>query len=141
MTNRRRSRSVAEGSRPARAHVLDETVGDSDEVARTGGDALSALLLQAEDELAVGIALRLKRTAREVALLPEDAVDAKALLCAADRALYNTKDRAGIRSPWPGPAFGRSKRARHGLLPPPGRPRSSPRLADLIGGDRGCRAT
>jgi diguanylate cyclase (GGDEF)-like protein len=93
------------------AHVLKQTVRDSDEVARIGGDEFSALLLQADDELAVEIALRLKRNVREVALssedgsaieiscsvgvalFPEDAVDAKALLRAADLALYNAKGR------------------------------------------------
>ncbi len=106
------------------ARVLEETVRDSDEVARIGGDEFSALLLQADDELAAGIALRLKRKVREVALssedgsaieiscsvgvalFPEDAVDAKALLRAADLALYNAKGRGRNQIAVAGPGLG-----------------------------------
>jgi len=106
------------------ARVLEETVRDSDEVARIGGDEFSALLLQADDELAARIALRLKRKVREVALssedgsaieiscsvgvalFPEDAVDAKALLRAADLALYNAKGRGRNQIAVAGPGLG-----------------------------------
>ena len=105
------------------AHVLAETVRDSDEVARIGGDEFSALLLQADDELAGGIALRLKRKVSEVALssedgsaieiscsvgvalFPDDAVDAKALLRAADLALYNAKGRGRNQIALAGPGL------------------------------------
>jgi diguanylate cyclase (GGDEF)-like protein len=93
------------------ARVLEATVRESDEVARIGGDEFSALLLQADEELAVAIARRFKQNVRDVALtsddgsaiaiscsvgvalFPEDAADAKALLRAADLALYNAKGR------------------------------------------------
>jgi diguanylate cyclase (GGDEF)-like protein len=93
------------------AAAFRKTLRDSDEVSRIGGDEFAALLLQADESLALGIARRLKEELHEaalpsesgeliaiscsvgIALYPDDAVDAKALLRAADLALYNAKGR------------------------------------------------
>lgn len=93
------------------AAAFRRALRDSDEVSRIGGDEFAALLLQADEALALGIAARLKDELSEatlpsetggpitiscsvgIALYPDDAVDAKALLRAADLALYNAKGR------------------------------------------------
>lgn len=91
------------------AHALRESVRDSDQIARIGGEEFAVLLIRADKQLALSIAERLRDRVDDlileedpplpidltaslgVAFLPEDGLDPKSLMRAADRALYTAK--------------------------------------------------
>lgn len=92
------------------AEVLRNTLRDTDELARIGGDEFAALLLESEEARARTVADRLREGVHElqllsddgrplwitvsagIALFPEHGSDGKALLREADLALYRAKD-------------------------------------------------
>ena len=89
--------------------LLDETLRDTDETARIGGDEFAALLLNADRELVWGIVQRVRDAATGVeleiengdrirlslsmgvAFYPDDAASTEELLRLADEALYRAK--------------------------------------------------
>ncbi|NNK47767.1 MAG: diguanylate cyclase [Gemmatimonadetes bacterium] len=93
----------------ALARTLRESVRDSDQIARIGGEEFAILLIRAERELALSIAERLRMRIDDlileedpplpvdltaslgIAFFREDGDDPKSLLRAADRALYTAK--------------------------------------------------
>jgi diguanylate cyclase (GGDEF)-like protein len=93
----------------AMARTLRESVRDSDQIARIGGEEFAILLIRADRELALSIAERLRNRIDElileedpplpvdltaslgVAFFREDGDDPKSLLRSADRALYAAK--------------------------------------------------
>ena len=93
----------------ALARTLRESVRDSDQIARIGGEEFAILLIRADRELALSIAERLRNRIDDlvleedpplpigltaslgVAFLREDGDDPKSLMRAADRALYTAK--------------------------------------------------
>lgn len=107
------------------ADTLRESVRDSDQIARIGGEEFAVLLIRADRQLALSIAERLRDRIDDmileedpplpvdltaslgVAFLPEDGVDPKSLMRAADRALYTAKrlgrNRVAVASDEPPP--------------------------------------
>jgi diguanylate cyclase (GGDEF)-like protein len=93
----------------ALARTLRESVRDSDQIARIGGEEFAILLIRADRELALSIAERLRTRIDDlileedpplpvdltaslgVAFFREDGSDPKSLMRAADRALYTAK--------------------------------------------------
>jgi len=93
----------------ALARTLRDSVRDSDQIARIGGEEFAILLIRADRELALSIAERLRNRIDDlvleedpplpvdltaslgVAFLREDGDDPKTLMRAADRALYTAK--------------------------------------------------
>ncbi len=93
----------------ALARALRESVRDSDQIARIGGEEFAVLLIRADRELALSIAERLRdridgliieedpslpvdlTASLGIAFFREDGDDPKSLMRAADRALYTAK--------------------------------------------------
>jgi diguanylate cyclase (GGDEF)-like protein len=93
----------------AMARTLRESVRDSDQIARIGGEEFAILLIRADRELALSIAERLRARIDDlileedpplpvdltaslgVAFFREDGEDPKTLMRSADRALYTAK--------------------------------------------------
>jgi diguanylate cyclase (GGDEF)-like protein len=93
----------------ALARTLRESVRDSDQIARIGGEEFAVLLIRADRELSLSIAERLRNRIDDlileedpplpvdltaslgIAFFREDGNDPKSLLRAADRALYTAK--------------------------------------------------
>lgn len=93
----------------ALSNTLRESVRDSDQIARIGGEEFAVLLIRADRQLALSIAQRLHEridnlileedpplpvnltASLGVAFFPDDGDDPKSLMRAADRALYTAK--------------------------------------------------
>ena len=94
----------------ALSDVMKITLRETDVLARLGGDEFAALLVEADEERAIEVCQRLRRTVQTlrlisedggdidmtisagIAVFPDDGGDVKSLLRGADMALYRAKD-------------------------------------------------